>query len=145
MPQEIPKHPHLLQSCSKKISQHPSLTVAFMTLNRYTKTMSIPKLKRLNTPCYFEEAFDAENNAKMLKDAALRRNVYRVLFLIGSCCIFITALSNRKGLCILALLLATASLIVIRKYETQLCFLRILKERKKQGEAPDHSGATDTE
>jgi hypothetical protein len=96
--------------------------------------MKLPRLEELNSERFLNEAFDVEHNADLTKAARLRRNVYLLLFLIGFVCIFITASCNRVTLCILSLFLATISLVVMTKYDTQLAFLRVLHLREKSTE-----------
>lgn len=94
--------------------------------------MKIPKLEDLNNERFLEEAFNAETNAKWERAALLRRNVYLWFFLTGIACIFITAFTQQFVMSVLSLFLATLSLVVMTKYDTQLFFLRNLKQRDKE-------------
>ena len=94
--------------------------------------MRLPRLEQLNSERFLDEAFDAEHHDRWERDALLRRNVYLWFFITGIACIFITALTNQFLLSILSLFLATLSLVVMTKYDTQLYFLRILKLRDEQ-------------
>ncbi|VGO17844.1 hypothetical protein PDESU_06446 [Pontiella desulfatans] len=94
--------------------------------------MKLPRLEDLNSERFLNEAFDAEFHDKWERDAKMRRNIYLWLFLTGFACIFITAFTNQMTLCILSLFLATVSLVVMTKYDTQLFFLRILKLREEK-------------
>ena len=101
--------------------------------------MKLPKLEQLNSEQFLDEAFEKEHHDKWEKDAKLRRNIYLWLFLTGIACIFITAFTGQHILCILSLFLATISLVVMTKYDTQLYFLRILRLRgSKDDPTPDH-------
>ena len=91
--------------------------------------MKLPRLEDLNNERFLEEAFNKKTNAKWERAALLRRNIYLSLFLTGIGCIFITAFTRQLLMSILSLFLATLSLVVMTKYETQLHFLRMLKSR----------------
>jgi len=91
------------------------------------------KLKELNNTRFLEEAFDERHNRRLAKAARFRRNIYLALFFAGFACILATAFTDRMELSILALFLATLSLVVVTKYDTQLFFLRIIKLRGNQG------------
>lgn len=91
--------------------------------------MKLPKVEDLNSKQFLDEAFDPNFHDKWERNARLRRNIYLWLFLTGIACIFITALTDQHMLCILSLFLATISLVVMTKYDTQLFFLRGLKLR----------------
>jgi hypothetical protein len=91
--------------------------------------MKLPKLEDLNNARFLEEAFNKESNAKWERAVLLRRNVYLWFFLTGIACIFITAFTRQLMMSILSLFLATLSLIVMTKYDTQLHFLRMLKPK----------------
>ena len=91
--------------------------------------MKLPRLEDINSARFLDEAFDAGQNSRLESEARLRRNVYLWFFLTGIACIFITALTNQPVLCILSLFLATLSLVVMTKYDTQLHFLNILRVR----------------
>jgi len=101
--------------------------------------MKLPKLEQLNSERFLDEAFEEEHHEKWEKDAKLRRNIYMWMFLTGIACVFITALTSQHVLCILSLFLATVSLVVMTKYDTQLFFLRVLRLRGSQDDPPpDH-------
>ncbi len=91
--------------------------------------MKLPKLEDMNNERFLEEAFNEETNAQWERAALLRRNVYLMLFLTGIACIFITAFTRQLLMSVLSLFLATLSLVVMTKYDTQLFFLRMLKIR----------------
>lgn len=99
--------------------------------------MKLPRLKELNNDGFLNDAFDAEANVLWERAARLRRNIYLWLFLTGIACIFITAFTHQLYMSILSLFLATLSLVVMTKYDTQLFFLTKLKLRKKEGEDDD--------
>lgn len=101
--------------------------------------MKMPKLEDLNNERFLEEAFNAETNAKWERAALLRRNIYLWLFLAGITCIFITAFTHQMLMSILSLFLSTLSLVVMTKYDTQLFFLRNLKQRNNETGQPDPS------
>lgn len=96
--------------------------------------MKLPKLEDLNNDQFLQEAFDPENNEKWIRAARLRRNVYLWFFLTGIACIFITAFTHQMHMSILSLFLATLSLVVMTKYDTQLYFLTKLKLRNPDEE-----------
>ena len=93
--------------------------------------MDLKNFGELNTERFLREAFDATCRKKLIRSARLRRNVYLTLFLVGFFCVFIAGLSGFPLLCILSLFLATLSLVVMTKYDTQIFFLKILA--KKEG------------
>ena len=94
--------------------------------------MKLPRLEDLNNARFLEEAFNKETNAKWERAALLRRNVYLWFFLTGIACIFITAFTRQLLMSVLSLFLATLSLVVMTKYDTQLHFLRMLKPRDSE-------------
>jgi len=102
--------------------------------------MKLPKLEDLNNERFLEEAFSPEANEQWIRAVRLRRNVYLWFFLTGIACIFITAFTHQLHMSILSLFLATLSLVVMTKYDTQLFFLCILRKR---AEKPDLEGAPD--
>jgi uncharacterized membrane protein YjjP (DUF1212 family) len=91
--------------------------------------MNLQELTDLNSDRFLNEAFDPEHNARLVQSALLRRNIYMVFFLLGVVCIFITALTEQVLLSFLSVGLATLSLVVITKYDTQVFFLRVIKLR----------------
>lgn len=93
--------------------------------------MELRQLGELNTDRFLREAFDDECNRRLILAARFRRNVYLVLFLVGFVCIFIAGLSGLLLLSILSLFLSTLSLVVMTKYDTQVFFLKIIKDKKK--------------
>lgn len=97
--------------------------------------MDLKEIGELNTERFLMEAFDAKFRKKLIRAARLRRNVYLALFLIGFACIFIAGLSGLKTLSFLSLGLATLSLVVMTKYDTQLFFLKIIAKNEKTTEA----------
>ena len=101
--------------------------------------MKLPRLEDLNNARFLDEAFNKENNAKWERAVLLRRNVYLWLFLTGIACIFITAFTRQLLMSLLSLFLATLSLVVMTKYDTQLNFLRMLKPRDS-GSDEENSG-----
>jgi hypothetical protein len=92
--------------------------------------MKLPRLEDLNNERFLDEAFDALHNENLIRQARIRRNIYLWLFLTGIACIFITAFTNQMTLSILSLFLATISLVVMTKYDTQLYFLLVLRLRE---------------
>ena len=94
--------------------------------------MNLKKLGELNTERFLHEAFDAECRKKLVRAARLRRNIYLILFLVGFACIFIAGFSGWMLLSILSLFLATLSLVVMTKYDTQLFFLKVIEEKKEK-------------
>jgi len=100
--------------------------------------MKFPKLEDLNSERFLEEAFDPATNEKWIGAVRLRRNVYLWFFLTGIACIFITAFPLQMHMSVLSLFLATLSLVVMTKYDTQLHFLTKLKLRgPEQEEEPE--------
>jgi hypothetical protein len=99
--------------------------------------MKLPRLEDLNNARFLQEAFNEDTNAKWERAALLRRNVYLALFLTGIACIFITAFTRQLLMSILSLFLATLSLVVMTKYDTQLFFLRMLMHRGSRPEEED--------
>lgn len=94
--------------------------------------MKLPKLQDLNNEVFLNEAFDAKCHDELEKAALLRRNIYLWFSITGFVCIFIAALSGQFMMSILSLFLATLSLVVMTKYDTQLFFLRIIKLREEK-------------
>jgi uncharacterized membrane protein YjjP (DUF1212 family) len=86
---------------------------------------------QLNNEQYMKLAFDPKTRNKLVLAARLRRNVYTVLFFIGIICIFVAGLSGWAELSVLSLFLATLSLVVVTKYDTQLYFLEIIATKKE--------------
>jgi hypothetical protein len=99
--------------------------------------MKLPRLEDLNNERFLEEAFDKETNARWERAVLLRRNVYLWLFLTGIACIFITAFTRQLLMSVLSLFLATLSLVVMTKYDTQLHFLRMLRPRDSESDEED--------
>lgn len=99
--------------------------------------MKLPRFDDLNNEQFLKDAFDPETNAKWVRAARIRRNIYLWLFLTGIACIFITAFTLQLHMSILALFLATLSLVVMTKYDTQLFFLSKLKLREEEEEEPE--------
>jgi uncharacterized membrane protein YjjP (DUF1212 family) len=85
----------------------------------------------LNNGHYLHKAFDPQLREKLIRAARLRRNVYLVLFFIGIVCIFIAGFSGWATLSCLSLFLATLSLVVVTKYDTQVFFLKIIAEKEE--------------
>lgn len=106
-------------------------------LDEQDSLMKIPRFEDLNNERFLEEAFNPDNNAELIRATRIRRNIYLWLFLTGICCIFITAVTLQMHMSILSLFLATVSLVVMTKYDTQLHFLteiRLRNEKKSQEE-----------
>lgn len=102
--------------------------------------MKLPRLEEMNSARFLKEAFEEEHRLHWLKGARIRRNVYMWLFIVGMICMLYTALTDWMTLCVLSLFLAVVSLVVMSKYDTQLCFLNILQMREGQkNNDPDHS------
>ncbi len=91
-------------------------------------------LNDLNNDGFLDKAFEASENGGLTRAALLRRNIYLALFITGIACIFIAAFMDHTILSILSLGLATLSLVVMTKYNTQVYFLRAIKLREKKGE-----------
>lgn len=102
--------------------------------------MNLPKLEDMNSERFLNEAFDQELRKRWIRNARLRRNIYLGLFVVGMLCMFYTAIIDWLILCILSLFLATISLVVVSKYDTQLRFLNVLQLRDARKDAePDHA------
>ncbi len=93
--------------------------------------MNLREFGELNTDQFLHDAFDVTLRNKLIRAARLRRNVYLVLFLVGFFCVFATGLAGLPLLSILSLFLATLSLVVMTKYDTQLFFLRMLAKKDR--------------
>ncbi len=93
--------------------------------------MNLKELGELNTERFLHDAFDTECRKTLVRAARLRRNTYLALFLVGFVCIFIAGFSGLLTLSILSLFLATLSLVVMTKYDTQLFFLKIIEEKEE--------------
>ena len=107
--------------------------------------MKLPRLEDLNNDRFLDEAFNKETNARWERSALLRRNVYLAFFLAGIGCIFITAFTRQLLMSILSLFLATLSLVVMTKYDTQLTFLRLLRPRATGSDEEDPDALPDEE
>ncbi len=94
--------------------------------------MKLPNLEDINNEQFLKKAFDPEHNKERVRCTLIRRNIYLWLFLTGIACIFITAITHQMHMSILSLLLATISLVVMTKYDTQLFFLRNLTLREDE-------------
>jgi uncharacterized membrane protein YjjP (DUF1212 family) len=92
--------------------------------------MNLKEFGELNNDQFLREAFESQSQKKLIRSARLRRNVYLVLFLIGFCCIFVAGFIGLLQLSILSLFLAILSLVVMTKYDTQVFFLKLIKERE---------------
>ncbi len=92
--------------------------------------MNLKEFGELNTDRFLREAFDATCRKKLIWGARLRRNAYLILFLTGFFCIFAAGLAGQTILSILSLFLATLSLVVMTKYNTQLFFLMLLAKKE---------------
>ena len=90
--------------------------------------MTLKELK-LNNEHYLHQAFDPQLHEKLVCGARLRRNVYLALFFVGIFCIFIAGFSGWPVLSVLSLFLATLSLVVVTKYDTQVFFLKIIAKK----------------
>ena len=90
---------------------------------------------KLNNENYLRQAFDPLLRKKLVRAARFRRNVYLVLFFVGIFCIFIAGFSGWAVLSVLSLFLATLSLVVVTKYDTQVLFLKIIAEKEESGES----------
>ncbi|MCF7818218.1 MAG: hypothetical protein K9M54_10085 [Kiritimatiellales bacterium] len=93
--------------------------------------MTLKEFGELNTERFLHDAFDEGCQQTLIRAARFRRNVYLVLFLVGFVCIFIAGLSGLLLLSILSLFLSTLSLVVMTKYDTQVFFLTIIKNKGK--------------
>jgi hypothetical protein len=102
--------------------------------------MKLPKLEDLNNERFLGEVLEEPLRQQWAAGSRIRRNVYMALFIIGLICMVYTALVHRMTLCILSLFLATVSLVVMTKYNTQLQFLKVLTRIDEQKmQEPDHS------
>ena len=95
--------------------------------------MNLKELGDLNNERFLREAFDAKLRKQLIREARLRRNIYLALFFIGFFCIFIAGFSGWALLSILSLFLATLSLVVMAKYDTQIFFLKIIAKKENPG------------
>jgi uncharacterized membrane protein YjjP (DUF1212 family) len=93
--------------------------------------MNLKELGELNNERFLREAFDAQCQKKLIRAAQLRRNTYLALFFLGFFCIFLTGFAGLMLLSTLSLFLATLSLVVMTKYDTQIFFLTIIAEKEK--------------
>jgi uncharacterized membrane protein YjjP (DUF1212 family) len=92
--------------------------------------MNLKEIGDLNNERFLREAFEEKSRQKLLGAARFRRNVYLTLFFIGFFCIFIAGFSGLLLLSILSLFLATLSLVVMTKYDTQVFFLKIIARQQ---------------
>jgi hypothetical protein len=92
--------------------------------------MNLKEFGELNNDQFLREAFESQSQKKLIRSARLRRNVYLTFFLIGFCCIFVAGFIGLLQLSILSLFLAILSLVVMTKYDTQVFFLKLIKERE---------------
>ena len=89
---------------------------------------------KLNNEHYLHQAFDPHLRKKLVRAARFRRNVYLMLFFVGIICIFIAGFSGWAVLSVLSLFLATLSLVVVTKYDTQVFFLKIIAQKENPEE-----------
>ncbi|MDH3981531.1 MAG: hypothetical protein OES84_01375 [Kiritimatiellaceae bacterium] len=101
--------------------------------------MKLPIFGEINSERFLTEAINGAHSDKLIKHARIRRNVYLWMFVASFLCIPCTALFGQMTLCICSLFFATISLVVMTKYDTQLFFLQLLKNRKEKDLTPDHS------
>lgn len=102
--------------------------------------LRIPRLEKIDSERFMNEAFDNEMRIRWTKSAIVRRNVYLWLFAVGMVCMLFTAFIGQTTLCILSLFLSTISLVVMTKYDTQIHFLKVLQVREElKSHEPDHS------
>jgi hypothetical protein len=102
--------------------------------------MKLPRLEEMNSERFLTEALNKDKREQWCKSTLIRRNVYLWLFIVGMLCVLYTAIVNRMTLCILSICLAILSLVIMTKYDTQLCFLKVLKHRDEQkNKEPDHA------
>jgi len=98
--------------------------------------MNLKELGDLNNDRFLREAFDSNFQKKLLDAARFRRNTYLGLFIVGIACIFVAGLSGMTALSILSLFLATLSLVVMTKYDTQAFFLELILKRESPETEP---------
>ena len=101
--------------------------------------MNLKDIGNLNSARFLKEAFDEVHQQKLINSAMLRRNVYLVLFIIGIICIFIAGFAGMVLLSVLSLFLATLSLVVMTKYDTQIFFLKIIQKRDQDSRSEENS------
>ena len=101
--------------------------------------MNLKDIGNLNSARFLKEAFDEAYQQKLNNSAVLRRNVYLVLFIIGIICIFIAGFAGMVLLSVLSLFLATLSLVVMTKYDTQIFFLNIIQKRDEDSGSDENS------
>ena len=89
---------------------------------------------KLNNEHYLHQAFDPQLRKKLVRAARFRRNVYLMLFFVGILCIFVAGFSGWAVLSVLSLFLATLSLVVVTKYDTQVFFLKIIAQKENSEE-----------
>jgi uncharacterized membrane protein YjjP (DUF1212 family) len=97
--------------------------------------MSRKFFEDMNSELFLREAFDVACQEKMIQAARLRRNVYLALFIVGFFCILTAALMGMHMLSVLSLFLATLSLVIMSKYDTQVYFLTLIAKKKRAEEA----------
>lgn len=95
--------------------------------------MRLKEFGNLNNERFLRDAFDAKCREKLIRWARMRRNTYVVFFAIGIVCIFVSGFLGMTTLSILSLFLATLSLVVVSKYDTQLFFLKIISKKEGSG------------
>lgn len=95
----------------------------------------------INDDEFLDQAFDAEANGRLVLHALQRRNIYLAFFLTGIVCVFLTSFMEQMVLSLLTFGLASLSLVVMTKYNTQLCFLRGLRLRSQEAMLDDDSVA----
>ena len=97
--------------------------------------MSRKIVEDMNNELFLREAFDPSCQLKMIRAARLRRNVYLTLFIVGFICILTAALTGMHVLSVLSLFLATLSLVVMSKYDTQIYFLTMIAKKAPSKES----------
>lgn len=86
---------------------------------------------KLNNDKYLHRAFDSESREKLVQTARFRRTAYLVICFIGVACVAISGFMGLPLLSALSLLLATLSIVVVTKYDTQIFFLTMIEEKER--------------
>ena len=99
--------------------------------------MNLREIGDLNNERFLKAAFEPAHNPRLTRAALIHRNIYLVLSIAGFICIFSAIFADRMLLSILSLFLSTLSLVVMTKYDTQVFFLRIIRQEQEEKGPPE--------
>ena len=96
-----------------------------------------PSSDSIRNKQFLEQAFDADANPRLQRNAQVRRNLYVALFGVSMLCLLYSAWQSKRLASILSLILAALTLRAATFYTTRITFLRALKTRNPAQSPPD--------